>query len=91
MWQLLESFRTPLADAQATLERAERLGWESPQVSRQSIEYVLVSVMVIGGFFQHYYRASAFQTEENSRSSVKDRQPISLSHVDELVLYFFDK
>jgi hypothetical protein len=111
IWQLLESFKMDLNNAKEVLVNAEKLGWQHPTVSRQRIEYLLVCIMIIGGFFQHYYRAGAFQesgaaagADGTANASMagqgasqkatpvnKDKANISLTHVDELILYFFHK
>eukprot|EP01032_Pedospumella_encystans_P000115 gene115-127_t len=102
IWKLLESFKTVLNEAKDMLMNAEKLGWESPQVSRQRIEYFLVAIMTLGGFFQHYYRANSFQSDDRggesalspggmSQKNVTKSVAISLTHVDELILFFFGK
>jgi hypothetical protein len=106
IWNLLESFKIPLLTAKETILHCEKYFWGHPLVSRQSVEYVIVCIMIIQGFFVHYYNPAAFQSETEgnhnhnnvnnstaSASAIKftNKVSFSLSHIDELILYFFVK
>jgi hypothetical protein len=90
IWKLLETYRYVLANAKDELLNVHKLGWESPNVCRQKIEYILVCVDIIGGFFTHYYQPAAFQSDDR-KAQTNSRIQFSLTHVDELILFFFTK
>eukprot|EP00981_Chlorochromonas_danica_P006076 scaffold1268_cov174-Ochromonas_danica.AAC.10 len=93
MWELLQSFAPVLNYAKDELLLVEKVGWEAPEVSRQKIEYIMVSIMIIGGFFDRYYNPQSFHFSDGSAGSQvnRDKVQISLSQANELVEILFTK
>eukprot|EP00981_Chlorochromonas_danica_P002880 scaffold572_cov163-Ochromonas_danica.AAC.10 len=94
IWKLLESYKSILSTAKEDIQKIERQGWQggggSGGSSRQKIEYIIVSIDVIRGFFQHYYQAAVFQTDDQE-SKGQSKGQFSLTHVDDIIIYFFTK
>jgi hypothetical protein len=61
----------------------EKMGWESNEVSRQKIEYIIVCVLITGGFFARYYDPATFRFNESGISSV-DKVHITLIQVKQI-------
>eukprot|EP01040_Poterioochromonas_malhamensis_P001446 gene1446-1534_t len=94
IWKLLESYKLVLMNSKDELLMVDRSGWESAHVSRQRIEYIIVCIMIIRGFFTHYYQPAAFQNDDREnrlKNQNQNKIQFSLTHVDELILYFFTK
>lgn len=100
IWRLLESYRSILSKGREQMELIAKVGWDGPGVTKQKVEYMFVCIMIVGGFFEYYFQSTTFQHDSNSHSSSSDpnstRSPVSkvqfsLTHVDELIIYFFTK
>jgi hypothetical protein len=89
VWKLLDSYQKVLGTAKEEFVNAAKLGWESPQVSRQRLEYIIISMMIIGGFFGHYYESSNFRGTDPGRGSDKTR--FMKSDANRLIVAFFHK
>jgi hypothetical protein len=89
IWRLLESFTYVLGYAKDDLRLVEKLGWQSPDISRQKIEWIVVCVLITGGFFNRYYDPSSFRFSEQSNNP--ERVSISLNQVNEIMLSLFNK
>ena len=89
LWRLLDSYQKVLQTAKEDFINASKLGWESPQVSRQKLEYILVCIMIIGGFFGHYYESSSFRGSETSKGA--DKTKYTKADANRLIVAFFHK
>eukprot|EP01034_Spumella_vulgaris_P027014 gene27014-33674_t len=89
VWRLLESYVQVLGYAKDELRQVEKMGWESPEVSRQKIEYIIVCMLVTGGFFKNYYDNTSFRFNEFSNSP--DKVQISQAQANELIVSLFTK
>ena len=52
MWNLIESYVETLNFAKDEIRAVEKLGWESPEVSRHRIEYIITTILTIGSFLR---------------------------------------
>lgn len=59
LWKLIETYPAVFEKSKDELRIVEKFGWNNPNVSRQRIEYMLVCVMITGGFFGHYYASGS--------------------------------
>jgi hypothetical protein len=92
IWQLLRSYEYVLGYAKDELRLVEKAGWESPEVSRQKIEYIMVCILITGGFFSRYYDPVTFRfTEGGTNAPPSDKVQISLNQVNDLIKSLFDK
>lgn len=75
MWKLLQSCVEVFSTAKDELRKVERNGWTS---NRQTIEYIVVCVMIVKGFFVEYYDSTMFDQElvVNSKQSSNSLNPI---------------
>lgn len=96
IWNLMRSFRTVLTEAKEVLKLAEDHGWDTENVSRQKIEYILISTSIISGFFSHYYIKTAFLPLDNPSSNSSSRNNniktiITIQEIDEMIIFFFQR
>ena len=56
------------AAAKQELLEIDKYGWESPNVSRQRMEYAIVCAMITGGFFHKYYVAGSMRIRESDEA-----------------------
>lgn len=93
IWRLLQTYPAVLGYAKDEVRKVEKLGWDSPQVSRQRIEYIIICIMIAGGFFNCYYDPLTFRFSDASSSSAGsgDKVHISQSQVNELIGSLFMK
>jgi hypothetical protein len=68
IWKLLYSFAESLTNAAEDIRKAQELGWAHPAVSRQAIEYHLVCIQIVGGFFTKYFDYGSFRIDDKSHS-----------------------
>ncbi|KAJ1428063.1 hypothetical protein B484DRAFT_450044, partial [Ochromonadaceae sp. CCMP2298] len=87
IWQLLGTYTHVLGYAKDEIRMVEKLGWEDVSVSRQKIEYIIVCVLITGGFFARYYDAATFRFNESGG----ERVHITLQQVNELIHSLFMK
>lgn len=86
IWKLLQTYPSVLGYAKDEVRRVEKLGWESREVSRQKIEYIMICIMIAGGFFDRYYDPTTFRFSDGSSSSGNsDKVHITLGQVNELI------
>jgi hypothetical protein len=91
IWKLLETYISILGYAKDELRTVEKLGWESPEVSRQKIEYIMVCILITGGFFSRYYDKNAFRFHEGGPVAANDKVHISQTQANELIISLFTK
>ena len=89
VWRLLESFVDVLHIGATHLEDVEKNGWEGSSARRQEIEYMMVAVMNIAGFFQTCYDPSKIKNEESALAG-GDVMNLSPSEVNDLISTLFD-
>ncbi len=95
IWELLYTYDNLLVYAKDQLRIIEKLGWDSPDVNRQTIEYIVVSMLIIGGFFKSYYDTKTFRFNEHggggNSNDNNDKVQISRKSADELIHSLFYK
>ncbi|KAJ1379462.1 hypothetical protein B484DRAFT_36500, partial [Ochromonadaceae sp. CCMP2298] len=95
LWRLLASYESIITSAKDDIIKAQTLGWEGASVCRQRIEYVLVSIMIIGGFFAHYYDATLFRGTDKAKGSGgsgdKGKMRYTKSDANQLIVSFFHR
>lgn len=91
VWKLIQSFTQVLGYAKDEIRKVEKLGWESHEVSRQRIEYIMVCIMIAGGFFDRYYDPLTFRFIDGPFNTSADRVQISQTQVNELITSLFNK
>ena len=64
MWRLLDSFVGVLEYARDDFRLVEKVGWESPQVSRHKAEHIMTCIMVCYSFFDKNYDPSKVKSED---------------------------
>ena len=64
MWKYIKSTIPIFQTAPEELKYVDNNGWFSDKVSRQKIEYIVVCVMCIEGFFARYYDANVMNSDE---------------------------
>ena len=64
MWRLFESFVGVLEYAKDDFRLVEKLGWESPQISRHKIEYIITCVLICKSFFEKNYESSKVKSDD---------------------------
>jgi inositol 1,4,5-triphosphate receptor type 3 len=89
MWLLLESYLELLSFAKDEVRSVEKLGWESPEVSRHRIEYIITSINIIGSFFEKNYSAEKMRADDGTAS--EDRASLSMLRVNDIIRQLFDK
>ncbi|RYG90529.1 hypothetical protein EON65_59435, partial [archaeon] len=78
--------------AKDEIRLVEKVGWESPEVSRQRIEYIIVAIMIIGGFFERYYDSATFHFHDGTSAHVnKEKVQITQAQANELIHSLFIK
>jgi hypothetical protein len=63
MWKLLESYKEVFETAKDEIMAVDKYGWDHFKVSRQRIEYIIVCIMTVHGFFSAYYNCLLFRAE----------------------------
>jgi hypothetical protein len=87
VWRLIKSFVDVMAYAKDELRLVEKLGWESSQVSRQKIEYIVACVMVVSGFFNKYYNPLSFRLDDSVQTN--DRIDLTMNEINETIVTLF--
>ena len=87
MWMLLQSFKPILSSGKALLEKANTLGLSSPDVSRQQIEYLIICIRVVAGFFTAYYDPSAIK--DNTVGLGDAHTKLNKTQVNEMMVEYF--
>ncbi len=64
MWEFIKSTVPVLEAAPAELRNIENNGWFAENVVRQKLEYMLVCVMCLEGYFARYFDPSAMKSED---------------------------
>lgn len=93
IWRLLESYVQVLGYAKDQIRTVEKLGWEAPEVSRQKIEYIIVCILITGGFFSRYFDYGSFRYHEGplNPAAATDKVQISQAQVNNLITSLFHK
>ena len=91
MWDLLMTAPPIFAAAKDELRLAEKYGWDYEGVSRQRIEYFLVMVMIVGGFFERYYSSKIFKNDDNAKSALPDHVALTSQEGEDLIADLFQK
>jgi hypothetical protein len=86
IWSLLDSFAPILKKGKENLLIVEKNGWDSPEVSRQEIEYLILCISIVKGFFSAYFDISSFKPEVGKKNA---KFRLTSAHVSELVRTFF--
>ena len=89
MWNLIESYVETLNFAKEEIRRVEKLGWESPEVSRHRIEYIITTILTIGSFFDKNYNAEKIRNDDGTSS--EDRVQLSMIRINELIRMLYDR
>jgi hypothetical protein len=63
MWQFFESCPDIFVFAKDELRQIEKNGWSASTSHRQKIEYMIVCVMIIRGYFSFYYDSTIFKPD----------------------------
>eukprot|EP01038_Epipyxis_sp_PR26KG_P007796 gene7796-10591_t len=71
IWKFIISTQDIFSFGRDDLRQIEKNGWDHPESNRQKIEYMLVCVMIIRGYFSDYYDVSIFKQEVGSKSGVE--------------------
>lgn len=91
IWKLLEACVDTFATAKDDLRNAERNGWDAPTVSRQKIEFVIVCVMIVKGFFRVYFDPVGFKREHlASFGTPSNKLEYSMKHIEGIISSLFD-
>jgi len=89
IWRLIETYAEELSGGASYLSKVEANGGlYAPGVNRQRMEYILVSIMNISGFFSAYYEPSAFKDEiaiASKGSSKNSKVSKTRSEINELI------
>ena len=91
IWKLLEYFKLVLSVGKDEIVLAEKQGLQSAQVNRQRIEFVIVAIKLIHGFFSYYHDANAFRPQEPQGGGGGGKFHISTSHIDDLIAILFSE
>lgn len=87
VWRLLESFLGVLRFAKDDIRLLDKLGWENPAISKHKIEYICISIFLIGGFFERYYDSSKFRLDDGTLSS--DKCHLNQLQINDLITNLF--
>lgn len=63
VWRLLDSFQDVFLLAKDDLRQIEKNGWDAPSSIRQKVEYMMVCVMIVDGYFTIYYDTSIYRQD----------------------------
>jgi hypothetical protein len=91
IWKLLDTYTQVLGYAKDDIRLVEKLGWEDPEVSRQKIEYIVICILITGGFFSRYYDPTTFRFSDGSSSHSVDKVQITQGKANELIQSLFYK
>ena len=89
MWNLIESYVETLNFAKDEIRAVEKLGWESPEVSRHRIEYIITTILTIGSFFEKNYSADKIRNDDGTSSD--DRVQLSMIKINEIIRMLYDR
>ena len=87
MWRLLESFISTLEYARDEVRIIEKVGWESPLVSRHKIEYILTCTMILYHFFAKNYDST--KVKGGDGVSGPDTVSLSMSYINSIIVNLF--
>ena len=87
IWRLLESYVDVLQYAKDYLRLLEKVGWDSPSISRSKVEYIMCSILLIDGFFNRYYDAVNFRLGDGAMN--KDRVHLNMGQINDLISTLF--
>jgi hypothetical protein len=91
IWKLLDTFTHALGYAKDDIRLVEKVGWDDPEVSRQKIEYIVICILITGGFFSRYYDPTTFRFSDGSSSHSVDKVQITQGKANELIQSLFYK
>lgn len=91
VWSTLQHCAEVFAGGRDLLRQAERHGFDAPNVSRQSVEYVVVCVMIVYAFFKRYFDLAVFTREFNNIPAKGDKVSLSMKQIHELISSLFEK
>ena len=86
LWKLMETYPPVFEKAKDELRVVEKFGWKNPNVSRQRIEYMLVCVMIVCGFFGRYYVQGTSGIRGND-----DKIAYTSQQIESLIRILFEK
>jgi hypothetical protein len=89
IWELLDSFMEVIKKGKKDLEKVEQYGWDSSDASRQEIEYLIICIYIIKGFFSTYFDMGSFKPETSKKGS-RSKFKLTAPGVNQLVGYFFN-
>jgi hypothetical protein len=88
VWVLFSSYPEALAQGKDELIKLGKWGWlEAPDFDRQLLDYMLVSIKIIGNFFVRYFDLKGFRVDDNEDSPEKIQ--ISINEVYGLIQQLF--
>ena len=87
IWRLMESFIGTLEYARDEVRIIEKVGWESPQVSRHKVEYILTCITILYHFFSKNYDSTKVKGEDGV--SGPDTVAQSMSYINSIIINLF--
>ena len=84
VWELIATFPSVLEEMRKDLIFISQVGWSGNQYIRQKIEYGIVCIKIIYGFFGRYYDSNALESKEGA--TLKPGESPLLSLADALAL-----
>lgn len=91
IWKLLEEYDHHLSTSKADFIAVREHGWLHTDVSRQRIEYHLIAIMVVGGFFAKYFDITTFRLDDKSTSENTGRVKLTSQQLKELIFSLLTK
>ena len=90
VWTLIQSYANVFVHSRDELRAIEKSGWEAPNVSRQSIEYMLVCVRITCSFFTNYYNPQTFRPDDIA-ANAGDAMKLTMSKINAVIHNLFQK
>eukprot|EP01038_Epipyxis_sp_PR26KG_P008072 gene8072-10935_t len=93
IWRLLLSYQKVLEEGVNNLTNLH-LSWDNPKQSclyRQKVEYCLLCIMLIKGYFSSYYDADLFGNTKDSNSKKGEKTNLTKSQINQLITEIYDK
>ena len=91
MWRLVQHCMDILSTAKDDLRNVERNGWSAPTVSRRKMEYIMVCIMIVKGFFRVYFDPVVFRREHTATFGSQSNQlTLSMRQIDGMITTLFD-
>lgn len=91
IWKLLITAQDFIAFARDELRQIEKNGWDFPTSNRQRIEYMLVCVMIVLGYFRDYYDVSIYKPDFGQIAVGVERIQMKEMQGNEIIVSLFQK